>query len=144
MSESESNPANEPDTTEEPSGNEASWEEAISHDRQLKSQRKTIQIAFPEEPDQFVEFEYRMLTESEEDEAEDAATNIETSRNKTEITTDSGALRATVIKNGVTDGPEGFKATESYIQQMPNWIKKPLANAIEDFTSMDEVTREGF
>ena len=145
MSETET-PANEPETTEEPSAetSDATWEEVVSHDRELKSQRKTIEIAFPEDPSRSVTFEYRMLSETERDEAEDAATNIDTSRNKTEITTDNGALRRTLIKHGVTDGPEGFKATERYIDQMPHWVKEPLANAIENFTEMDEETREGF
>lgn len=138
----ETNAANEPQTNEEPT--EASWEDVQSHNSRLKSERKTIQISFPGDEDRYVEFEYRMLSESEIDEAEDAAVNIETRRNKQEVTTDSGALRTVIIKNGVTSGPEGFKATERYIETMPSWIKRPLANAIENFTEMEEETREGF
>lgn len=157
-----SNPANEPDTTEEnqPTNNDAgsemmsdgeaepealSWEEAMNHNQRLQSQRKTIQISVPgADGEKFVEFEYRMLTESEIDAAEDASVNIESKRNKQEITTDSGALRRSIIKSGVTDGPPGFKATEAYIEQMPHWIKEPLSSAIESFAEMDPVTREGF
>lgn len=146
---SETNAENDPQTTEEPIENnegpvEASWDDAQSHNQRLKSQRKTIDIAFPEDPDKFVRFEYRMLSESEIDEAENAAVNIQTSRNKQEITTDSGALRKVLIKHGVTEGPEGFKATERYVESMPTWIKRPLADAIENFTEMPEEAREGF
>jgi hypothetical protein len=154
MSESNS-PANEPGTTEEPTENNAgseslSFEEIQSLDKRLKAKRKTIEIAIPD-PDNpetvagVAEFEYRMLSEDEKDEAEDAAVNIETKRNKEEISTDSGALRATLIKHGVTSGPEGFKLNnERYARELPSYLKEPLAEAIENFSEMPEEDRAGF
>lgn len=159
MSESNS-PANEPGTTEEPSetndvaesegAGSLSFDEIQQVDRRLKAQRKEIDIAIPnpenpEEPAGVAEFEYRMLTEDEKDEAEDAAINIDTSRNREEVTTDSGALRATLIMHGVTSGPEGFKLNnERFARQLPSYIKEPLAEAIENFTEMPEEDRAGF
>lgn len=155
MSES-SDTANEPtsdttDTTENDGERESlSFSEIQNLDNRLKAKRKTIKIAIPDPDDPkevagVAEFEYRMLTEDEKDEAEDAAVSISTERNKEEIKTDSGALRATLIKYGVTSGPEGFKLNnERYARQLPSYIKEPLADAIENFSSMPESDRAGF
>lgn len=129
---------------------ELSFDEIKRADRKIKSQRKTIHIAVPhpEDPEEIsgvATFTYRMLSEEEADEAEDAAVNVETKRNKEEVTTDTGALRATLIKYGVTEGPAGFKLNnERAARELPRYIKEPLANAIEDFNEMEESERVGF
>lgn len=144
-------PNEEPEAESTDAENELTFAEIKEVDNRLRSKRKTIHIAVPDpddpdgDPQGTATFEYRMLTEEELDEAEDAAVSISTERNAQEVTTDSGALRATLIKYGVTSGPEGFKLNnERAARELPRYIKEPLANAIEDFTQMPEEAREGF
>lgn len=126
---------------------ELDWGEASSKWEAQRNSRKEISLPVRDENGNVsgkVTFEYRMLTEDERRDAENAATSIEVKRNKEEVTTDSGALKRTLIKHGVTDGPEGFRTEERFIRSMPDHIKEPLASAIDEFSEMPMEVEEGF
>jgi len=153
--ESESNAPNEERTTEEPSGendpdagdSELTFQQAVGHWEEQQATTKTITLPVRNkngEPVGEVSFRYRMLSEEERREAEQAAVNISTKRNKEEITTDSGALKNKLIEHGVVDGPSGFENRKAQRTALPDHIKEPLANAIDTFSEMPEEVREGF
>lgn len=153
QSENDSAP-NEERTTEEPSGEndsgeteELDFQQAVGHWEEQRSTHKSMTLPVRNkngEPIGEVTFRYRMLSEDERREAEQAAVNIETKRNKEEITTDSGALKNKLIEHGVVSGPSGFDNTTGQRKAMPDHIKDPLADAIDNFSEMPEEVREGF
>lgn len=150
MSETHNAPNEEQTTEEDRADNdtaELNWSEAEEAFQAVRETRKRITFPVFNEAGEIVgevTFEYRMLKEREHNEAEDAAVKIEAKRNKEEITTDSGALKDTLIKHGVTDGPPGFSNTAPERNKLPPYIKEGLASAIEDFSEMPEEDREGF
>jgi len=155
--ESETEAPNEEPTTEanraeiEDAGGEGeeelSFQQAVGHWEEQQSTHKRITLPVRNSNGETVgevTFRYRMLSEEQRREAEQAAVNIETSRNKEEVTTDSGALKNKLIEHGVVDGPEGFNNKRAHRAAMPDHIKEPLANAIDEFSEMPEEVREGF
>ena len=126
---------------------ELSFQQAVGHWEEQQSTHKSMTLPVRDkngEPVGEVLFRYRMLSEEERREAEQAAINVETSRNKEEVTTDSGALKNKLIEHGVVDGPEGFENKRAHRKAMPDHIKEPLADAIDSFSEMPEEVREGF
>jgi hypothetical protein len=126
---------------------ELSFQQAVGHWEEQQSTHKSMTLPVRDkngEPVGEVLFRYRMLSEKERREAEQAAINVETSRNKEEVTTDSGALKNKLIEHGVVDGPEGFENKRAHRKAMPDHIKEPLADAIDSFSEMPEEVREGF
>jgi len=154
---SEPNAPNEERTTEENRAandadagdgeEELSFQQAVGHWEEQQSTHKSITLPVRNkngEPVGEVTFVYRMLTEEQRREAEQAAVNIDTSRNREEVTTDSGALKNKLIEHGVVDGPDGFDNRAGQRKAMPDHIKEPLADAIDSFSEMPEEVREGF
>lgn len=141
----ENRAANDADAGEE--SGELTFQQAVGHWEEQQSTHKSITLPVRNKNGETVgevTFKYRMLTEEERREAEQAAVNIETSRNKEEVTTDSGALKNKLIEHGVVDGPEGFQNNNAHRSAMPDHIKEPLADAIDAFSEMPEEVREGF
>lgn len=110
------------------------WEQATDQFAQIRNARKTYTFELPD--GQELTFQYRMLEEHEEDEIFGEAP-IDEVDGLSEFRTD-------IILTGVTDGPEGFKLTRHEIAKMLPKIKKELADAIVDFSTMDEETRFKF
>jgi hypothetical protein len=123
----------------------ASFEEGMAVAAKEYEKRKTRTYKLPD--GRVWEFTFKKLTGSERDEAEDAAVNVEEHRNKQEIKTDTGALKTTLIKNGVVSGPPGYKGAERQIaqmhEQMPELVDD-LADAIENFSTIDNDAKVGF
>lgn len=93
------------------------------------------------------EFTIKKLTGEEMSKAEDAATTIEENRNNVEVNVDSAAGKRAQIKMGVVDGPEGFRTSDRHVKKLQNnapEIFDDLADAIENFSSIEEEERVGF
>jgi len=153
--ETESEAPNEEPTTEENRADtdadageeELSFQQAVGHWEEQQSTHKRITLPVRNANGETVgevTWRYRMLTEEQRREAEQAAVNIDTSRNREEVTTDSGALKNKLIEHGVVDGPDGFENKAAHRKAIPDHQKEPLADAIDSFSEMPEEVREGF
>lgn len=149
-------PNKEPTTEENRAANDAdasdgeeelSFQAAVGHWEEQQNSTKSITLPVRNSNGDAVgsvTWRYRMLTEEERREAEQAAISIEQSRNKEEINTDSGALKDKLIEHGVVDGPEGYENKRAHRGAIPDHQKEPLADAIDSFSEMPEEVREGF
>ena len=143
MSESDA-PANTPDTTTDEQDDKATWSDVKSESQQLREQRKEITFELPS--GKVAEFEYRMLTAEEKNEISNAAVTISPSRTgqDDDVSVDQDSAEVLTIKYGVTAGPQGFTNSEREIKAMIPDMREALANAIEEFSTMDDQTRQCF
>lgn len=138
----ETDAPNEGHDTQRPIDNEdevLDWDEATSKFEELHHKRKIRRYELDEG---ILEFEIRMLTTEEHDEAESAAAQYD--QRKDEVTTDTGAVKDVLLKHGITDGPEGFKNTERNRDRLPHFIRDDLADSIENFSSIPDEMAKGF
>lgn len=90
-------------------------------------------------------FTYRALTESESDAIRMDARRTPAANGDLSSGLDMEKFRTKIIKTGVTDGPDGFtKNSESHAEKLPDALREELADAIVDFSDMDEETRVNF
>ena len=83
-------------------------------------------------------YQYRALTESERDTIAQENTKIRKKRGETVEDIDLPGFRTDVIKTCVTDGPPGYKNTEREIKSMDDDVRQELADAITEFSTMEE------
>ena len=87
-------------------------------------------------------FVIKMLTQKEYDMTR-ATLSMETTRGKgTRIPLQMGEFNRALIRYGVVEGPEGFNSKNPQdIEILPVDVRDKLAQLIEEFSSLDEVTR---
>lgn len=126
---------------------EATFEEGVGRAERELQKRKVREYELPSEEGEeplVWRFTIKKLTAEEHEEVEDAAVTVKQSRNDTTVETDSGALRRALIKNGVVEGPDGFKLTDRHIKKLPYEVTEDLADSIEDFSELPEEERVAF
>jgi len=58
---------------------------------------------------------------------------------------DTAAVKDTILKHGITEGPDGFKPhREDHRKQLAPGVKDQLVEEIEELSSLDVVEREQF
>lgn len=155
MDSTQTEPPNEGDTTEKSTESNAAsadsgemdFQSAVGHWEQQANAVKSITLPVRDAGGEVVgetTWKYRMLTEEERREVENAAVKIETKRNKEEITHDSAAAKNKLIELGVVEGPPGFENREPQRKAIPDHIKEHLSTAIDEFSEMPSEVREGF
>jgi len=143
MSSDTTQPTDETEDQDNDQNRELTGEQLLDRERSLRQQRKTFVIEYPDGAT--ASFEYKMLSEAEMDQIEEAVTDVTPSRTgDPEIEIDRQHFRTKLIMAATTDAPEGFKITTRTVEQLSRDTRESFADAVEDFASMDEVTRQKF
>ena len=134
----------------EPDAKVASWDEGQRRFGREMEKRKTRVYEIPTEDGEeplIWEFEIKKLTGEERSNAEDAAVNVEEKGGSQEVSIDSRAVKREIIKTGVTDAPDGFKATDRHVERLLETapeVAEDLVESIEDFSHLPEEDRVAF
>lgn len=123
---------------------ELSFDEQTQRARRARQATKTLRFEYDDGA--YVDYEYRMIDEDEEEELRQEHSRDYRGRDG-EITTelDRKALNVGLIKKAVVDGPQGFKKTRQVIEEGTTPEQRnQLAEAIQSFSRMDEVERRKF
>lgn len=147
MSTDDDAPNKEHDTSTDTEPRTASFDEGLQRANRELQKRKTRRYELPSEEGEepiVWEFTIKKLTGEERDEVEDEAIEFTEKRNETNVEMNTGRLKKEQIKRGVVDGPEGFKLTDRHIEKLPYEVRDDLADAIENFSTLDEEERIAF
>lgn len=151
--EQDTNAPNEERTAEESlptnseAGGEMDFESAVGQWESQTNAIKEITLPVRNHEGEVVgetSWRYKMLTEEERREIENAAVSIETKRNEEKLSHDSAAAKDKIIELGVVEGPPGFENRKAQRRAIPDHTKDRLSSAIDDFSEMPSEVREGF
>jgi hypothetical protein len=134
-------------TDKEAEPREASFDEGISRAQRELEKRKVREYELPREEGEdplLWRFTIKKLTAEERDKVEDAGTEIKEHRNEISVETDSSAIKKELIKQGVVEGPDGFKLTDRHTEKLPYEVRDDLADSIEEFSDLPEEERVAF
>lgn len=131
------------------STNKLDWNAVESETKALASETKTF---IADLPSGVAEFEYQMVSKSELEEIAQKYTRVNhTGRGKPNVEdveiTDSDALNAEIVCAGVVDAPDGFPASPNKLKNANDIVLEmlgDLADAIEEFSTMDAEVRQKF
>lgn len=135
-----------------------SWDDAKQKIDDRRQRTETLTFDFGD--NSIVEFTVRGLTVDEYDQFEDEASGLVEDREinkqkmqeidfqgKAETETEKRVTtfaKEFYLKHGIVDGPEGFKATDKEIKELPPNIKNGLADAIDELTNLGIEQKQGF
>ena len=106
------------------------WEEAAAGFAERKSERREVEVEIPDMG--VAVFVVRGLKEHEREEVENESVKMT-------------AMRNTMLKHGIVEGPPGFKPErEDHLQQIPVSVKERLVDEIESIGKLETKTRESF
>lgn len=118
------------------------WADACAEFDRVQSSTKTIAFDLPGGE---LTFGIRMLTQHERDRIiEGISRRRRRYRGDTMTAEEVRQSKEDYIRAGVVSGPEGWTGSAEDISMLPVKIRDQLADAIEDYATLDEETRVGF
>jgi len=120
------------------------WAEISAKLKEEQMARKTLLVDICGDE---VEFVIRQLTQREEDQAQ-AKMSMKFSKNQKgsgEIPMEMSGIKLEKFKYGVVSGPEGFDPKNPiHVGALPASVRDEIVSCIDEFSSLDEVTRLSF